>query len=241
MIRPRNNGTIPWEAKVVYASQSMELTERQKAIIVGAILGDSSLEKEWRNPRLRFAHSINQKEYLLWKYQELRDISGNPVLIKQKYWKNGKIYESWQFSTRALPELLYYWNLFCPDRRKKIPMNISDILVHPLSLAVWLMDDGYKRNDCNAFRLNTDAFSFAEQRLLQSVLENNFGIQTKLHRKGKYWNIYISETSAFTFVDLVREYIIPSMRYKIALAPVTTGFLSNGRRKIASKFGAITR
>lgn len=219
----------------------MELTERQKAIIIGAILGDSSLEKEWKNPRLRFAHSIIQKEYLLWKYQELQDISGDPVLIKQKHWKNGKIYESWRFSTHALPELMHYWNLFCSDRSKKIPRSITDILVHPLSLAVWLMDDGYKRNDCNAFRLNTDAFSFTEQQLLQSALENNFGIQTKLHKKGKYWNIYIPETSAFKFADLIGKYIIPSMKYKIALAPVTTGVPAIVGTKITSNFDVITR
>ena len=51
-------------------------------------------------------------------------------------------------------------------------------------------------------RLNTDAFSFAEQQLLQSAIERNFGIQTKLHRKGKYWNIYIPETSAFKFAEV---------------------------------------
>lgn len=220
----------------------MELSERQKAIIVGAILGDSNLEKRWLNPRLRFAHSIIQKDYLFWKYQELRNMaSSRPIRIKQRHWKNGKIYESWQFATRAMPELLYYWNLFCPEKRKVIPTNISELLTHPLSLAVWLMDDGYKRNDCNAFRLNTDAFSEMEQKLLQNSLDNNFGIRTKLHKKGKYSNIYIPENSASKFAALVREYIIPSMQYKIALVPVTTGSLAYAREKIASNLGAITR
>jgi len=220
----------------------MELTERQKAIIVGAILGDSNLEKRWKNPRLRFAHSVIQKEYVLWKYRELQSIaSKEPRCVKEAYWKNGKVYESWQFGTRALLELMYYWNIFCSTGIKIIPTSISHILIHPLSLAVWLMDDGYKRNDCNAFRLNTDAFSFAEQQLLQSALDKNFGIQSKLHKKGKYWNIYIPETSVFQFVELVREYIIPSMKYKIALAPVTTGVLVRSGTKIAPNFDAITR
>ena len=211
----------------------MALTERQKAIIVGAILGDSNLEKRWKNPRLRFAHSVSQKEYVLWKYAALENIASSaPIPIRQAHWQNGKICESWQFATRALPELVYYWNLFCSSGTKRIPPNISDMLTHPLSLAVWLMDDGYKRNDCNAFRLSTDAFSVAEQQALQSALAKNFGIATSLHRKGKYWNIYIPEASARRFVALVQKYIIPSMQYKIALAPVTTGVSAPAETKI---------
>ena len=222
----------------------MELTGRQKAIIVGAILGDSNLEKRWKNPRLRFAHSVSQKEYVLWKYRELRNIASSaPIPIRQLHWQNGKMCESWQFATRALTELTHYWNLFCSSGTKRIPPNISDILTHPLSLAIWLMDDGYKRNDCNAFRLNTDAFPIAEQQLLQTALTENFGIHSKLHRKGKYWNIYIPEASARRFVALVREHVIPCMEYKIALTPVTTGVSGETETKIfpsSRKYNTLT-
>ena len=53
------------------------------------------------------------------------------------------------------------------------------------------MDDGYKRNDCNALRLNTDSFQLQEQRLLQKCLKKNFKIESNLHRKGRFWTIYI--------------------------------------------------
>ena len=81
------------------------------------------------------------------------------------------------------------------------------------------MDDGYKRNDCNALRLNTDSFSLPEQRLLQSALEKNFEIKSTLHRKGEYWNIYIPESSVRRFVQIIKPYILPSIAYKISLAP----------------------
>lgn len=220
----------------------MRFTERQNAIIVGAILGDSCLEKRWRNPRLRFAHALGQQDYLFWKYQELQaTASSQPVIIRDKDKRNDKVYESWQFSTKAMPELLYYWNLFYPNGRKIIPVNIKELLNDPLSVATWFMDDGYKRNDCNAFRLNTDAFSLHEQQLLQEVLEKNFGILTALHKKRQSWNIYVPNTSATRFVEIIRPFIISSLSYKIALAPVTTGFSPNGELKIASNFDAITR
>lgn len=197
----------------------MELTKRQKAIMVGAILGDSSVEKAWKNPRIRFAHSVKQKEYLFWKHDELQNISSKPALIKEKHWKMNKIYESWQFNTHALSELHYYRDFFYQNGRKVIRKSIADLLVDPLSLAVWFMDDGYKRNDCNALRLNTDSFSLPEQKLLQSVLKKNFGITSNMHKKGEYWNIYIPQSSARQFVQIVQPYILPSLTYKIHLAP----------------------
>ena len=197
----------------------MELTDRQHAIIVGSMLGDGMLEKRWRYPRLRFGHGIAQQEYLFWKYRELQNIAGkSPIRVSAWHKAMGKRYESIHFGTRALPALMIYWMAFYQNGRKTIPDNIDAMLTDPLSLAVWLMDDGYKRNDCNALRLNTDAFSDQEQAKLQFALENNFGIKSKLHKKGKYHNVYIARADAKRFVSIVRPYIISAFSYKIALA-----------------------
>lgn len=198
----------------------MKLRSRQHAIIIGSILGDGTLEKRWRYPRLRFGHSLKQKEYLFWKYSELQDLTNcQPTLVSAWHKKMSQRYQSWHFGTRAIPELIEYWNIFYKDGYKIIPKNIGQLLTDPLSLAVWFMDDGYKRNDCNALRLNTDSFRDEEQKLLQKVLEKNFSIVSNIHKKGKYWNLYIPYTSAYKFVQIVRPYIIPSISYKIALAP----------------------
>ena len=83
------------------------------------------------------------------------------------------------------------------------------------------MDDGYKRNDCNALRISTDSFTFQERQRLLLCMARNFGISAKLHRKGGAWNIYIpnANSQAENFCNLVKPYIIPSMRYKILLTP----------------------
>lgn len=201
-------------------SNYMELSDRQRAIIVGSMLGDGMLEKRWRYPRLRFGHGLVQKEYLFWKYNEFQNLtSSQPTLVNTWHKKMAQRYQSLHFGTRAMPELMEYWNAFYADGCKMIPKNIGELLIDPLSLAVWFMDDGYKRNDCNALRLNTDSFSGEEQKQLQLVLEKNFGIMSTIHRKGKYWNLYIPRASAYRFVQIVRPYIIPSISYKIALAP----------------------
>ena len=132
---------------------------------------------------------------------------------------NKRFYDSFRVYTRTDPMFEEYWNTFYLNKKKIIPLHIQSILKNPLSLAVWFMDDGYKRNDCNALRLNTDSFTKSEQEMLQSALEDNFGIDTTLHKKGKYWNIYIPERESRKFIDMVKPYIIPKLTYKITLTP----------------------
>ena len=86
---------------------------------------------------------------------------------------------------------------------------------HPFSLAVWLMDDGYKRNDCDALRLSTDCFSYEEQHMLQQCLDKNFGICSTIHRKGSAWNLYIPKTEMNAVRKLLAPFIIPAMNYKL--------------------------
>lgn len=198
----------------------MQLSKRQKEILIGTILGDGHLEKNGCNVRLRVDHTENQKNYLEWMYLEFKDfVSSVPRLIKEIDKRTGKIYKRWHFSTYSLNIFNIYRNMFYKGKEKVIPENINEIIKSPLSLAVWYMDDGYKRNDCNALRLSTDSFQLQEQKLLQKCLKNNFGVESKLHKKGKSWNIYIPSLEAKHFCKIIKSFIVPEMSYKISLTP----------------------
>ena len=198
----------------------MQLNKRQDAIIIGTMLGDGCLEHNGHFVRLRLEHGKNQKSYLLWKYEELKNLITGSVMKIHAYHKvNECFYDSYRVYTFSDEVFSDYWNTFYVNNKKIIPHNIEHILKSPLSLAIWFMDDGYKRNDCNAFRLNTDSFLLEEQKLLQKVLLKNFGLKTKVHKKGKYWNVYIPARESNKFVNLVEPYIIPNLAYKIALTP----------------------
>ncbi len=198
-----------------------DFTKRQEEILLGMVLGDGCLEKNGHNVRLRVDHGLRQKAYLSWKFKEFKGLTtGKPRLVKGiAHPKTGKKYVRWHFSTFSLPEFNSYWEKFYPSKKKIIPNDIARIFKSPLSLVVWYMDDGYKRNDCKALRLNTDAFKYEEQKLLQKCLRCNFGIISKIHKKGKYWNIYIPSGESRKFCEIVKPYIIPQMRYKISLTP----------------------
>lgn len=188
----------------------------QDSLILGTLLGDGSIEKRWKNPRLRIDHSISQKEYVFWKYKVLRTIATRePRILYEKDKRSGKTFPRWYFGTKAMPDLEFYYRLFYNGRRKIISARITNYLTNPLSLAVWLMDDGYKRNDCDALRLSTDCFSFEEQTILQECLLKNFDICSKIHRKGKAWNIYIPSIEMKKIRTMIQEHIIPTMKYKL--------------------------
>ena len=105
-----------------------------------------------------------------------------------------------------------YRRIFYLEDRKIIPANIASLLCSPLTLAIWVMDDGSRSK--NALLINTQAFSTEENILLRECLWANFGIEAKLHTdKGKP-RIYIPKKSNTRLSELVRPYLIPSMKYK---------------------------
>lgn len=109
--------------------------------------------------------------------------------------------------------------------QKIIPKNIEQLLIDPISLAIWYLDDGTKRN-YNGCRFATQSFYFTESVMLQSTLKTNFDLSVKVE---KFWNKKISkeayslsvpskDKSYLTFKDLIYSFVkteIPSMLYKL--------------------------
>ncbi|MEA3463664.1 MAG: LAGLIDADG endonuclease [Patescibacteria group bacterium] len=198
----------------------MQLSSKQKNILIGTLLGDAHLEKNGHNVRLRIDHTEKQKEYLKWKYLEFSNFTlSSPRLIRTIDRRTNTLYKRWHFSTNSIDLFNPYRKLFYKNKIKIIPKNIIKLLNSPLSLAVWHMDDGYKRNDCNALRLSTDSFKLEEQKMLQKCLKENFNIKSTLHKKGNSWNIYIPSLEATKFCRIIKPYIISGMEYKISLTP----------------------
>lgn len=194
----------------------MQLTVRQKEILVGLLLGDGGLEKNGRHTRLRVEHSTAQLPYLQWIRREFGSLLPPKIrVVKQYDARTKKIYVKHHFSTFSLPLFDDYYQEFYKENHKIIPQNISNLLQKPLTLAVWFMDDGYRRSDCNTARINTDCFLKTEQIILQHCLLKNFGIHTKLHKKGTTWNIYIPSKDFKVFRNLVKPLVVPSMQYKL--------------------------
>lgn len=196
----------------------LKLSFNQRAVLIGSLLGDGYLQlsKSKTSARLQIRNTNKQADYVKWKYNFFSEWSPNGVVGDLSN-------DSTYFLTLYHPELLIWKKIFYQNGRKIIPVDIRSLLTHPLSLAVWFMDDGngYLRN--KALRISTYCFSEEEHKLLQDCLIKNFGIDSTLYHDSKGHQLYIPARSSIKLFKLIRAYIHPNMMYKFArLNPVET-------------------
>lgn len=108
-------------------------------------MGDSYLQNNGTNVRLRFEHSLDQEEYLLWKFNFLKNIfiESSVVRLNRIHPITKKEYRYIRCQSRTLPVLKLIKDIFYKDGKKIVPADLSEYLKEPISLAVWFMDDGY--------------------------------------------------------------------------------------------------
>ena len=187
---------------------------QQRDIIIGTLLGDGFLERNGKNVRLIVDHSLAQEKYVSWKQQQLSGIPSAIAVKHRKDIRTGVLYSHCILRTHSLPLFEEYAALFYKEKRKRIPCDLP-IILSPQMFAVWVMDDGYKRSDCNALRLNTQSYSYEEQGIIQKAL-HQFGIESTIQKHKNAYVIYIPSRSMERVRSLIRPHIIPSMEYKIA-------------------------
>lgn len=191
----------------------------QLDVIIGSLLGDARLECRStgaRYPvtaRLRVHHGEKQKDYVLWKY----DILKNLVLKEPRKisWVNPKrnLREtSWYFHTRSLKELGAVHRFFYKNGTKILPKSIFGLLT-PKMIAVWFMDDG--SNTKESCTLNTHGFQEKEQLDIVNFLKNKYNTNATLTKDRQKFKLRIGRSEYQKFFSLVKPYIIPSMTYKI--------------------------
>ena len=184
------------------------LSKVQREVLVGKLLGDGYLGLNGHEARLQVLHSLKQRDYVDWQYVIFHEWTKSlPAPL-------GK--GDYRFRTVTHAEFTRYYKLFYPKGVKVVPSNIADYLDSPLALAVWYMDDGKRRPDCRGFFFDTLSFSESGQHLLIDCLNQNFGLMDlRLHWNGDGYHIYAPARNALHFRELVDEYVIPSMRYKL--------------------------
>ncbi len=188
------------------------LTQLERSIIIGSILGDGYLRimPGRRDAFLEIDHSFKAKEYVDWKFKKLRRICVSPP----KERKNNGDRIAYRFFTKQHSEITKLRELFYKDGRKIIPKKL---ILDPVSIAVWYMDDGSKSRDADVY-LNTQQFAQNEQKILLYCLRQ-FNIRARLNKDKKYYRIRILKESIADFMRLIRPQIAPSMQYKLVMTP----------------------
>jgi len=201
--------------------RQLSISPIQKETIIGCLLGDGRLECRSKegSARLRIHQGWKQKDLVFWKYKALRNLVSCPPrkIVCWKNPKNGEDYFSWYFHTWTLPEFRDFHETFYLDGRKIIPENIAELLT-PLSLAVWVMDDGCNTGD--SLILNTQNYSISEHLKLQKIFQERFGVLPTINKDRDEFRLRFNRKNASKIIKNITANIIPSMRYKIV--PVET-------------------
>jgi hypothetical protein len=198
----------------------------EKALIMGTLLGDGHLQKRVSGScRLKIAHTTDQKAYVEWKHRKLRRFC-EAGLTERSEAKGRTI----RFETSSNSALLPFHSLFYERRGESAVGHpryvkviteqlIGQLPMNPLVLAVFFMDDGSVRGDCNAGKIATMGFTLQENKNICKYI-HSWGVKAQpvLHTRasGQYYISLPAETFP-KFTSIIKPIVmeIPSMMYKL--------------------------
>lgn len=186
-----------------------EISSEQEQVIWGTLLGDGSLElpKQGANAYLKISHSLRQADYLAYIQRKL-----GSLVSKAKEQKRRDRDSEMILRTISHPTLTELYQLFYPDGKKAVPLEIAKVL-QPLGLAIWFLDDGSKSS--SGAKIATCSFKLAEVQFLSDMLSCKFQIENRVYMEDQYPLIYIRKAGFRRLRNLITSYVPPSMRYKV--------------------------
>jgi hypothetical protein len=208
------------------------MTNEQKSIVLGSVLGDGCLKlaPHSKNARLTIGHSITQLEYLKWKCEKLTPFSRKITLDQKAKTKiisgidaNSK--DFYKFFTIAHPDVTDFYKRYVIDGKKRINKHIIDEL-DLVSLSILFADDGSvyidKRNNVPTCMISTNSFNYDEQLILVEALRKFFygtikiDVQGNIGRNDLYIRMYRTEEIK-KFLASIASILPECIHYKLHL------------------------
>lgn len=194
-------------------------------IINGSLLGDGWIHNNFVDPMCKFClqqskldkDGIDKKTYILWFTSEFIEL-GITLRLKKKKGTGlanpNKIYENYLLTTRShlfWTELEKKWYIPIEHkyfkRKKIIP---KDLILTPLTLCVWMMEDGSNHTKDGNITLETQGFYEEDIEFLIERLNKDLSIKAtkKKNTTGdNQWRIFIGVESFKHVVDLIKPYV----------------------------------
>jgi len=190
----------------------------QASMLVGALLGDSSISKT-QYAAIDFAQGEAQKEWLDLKIKSMKGFGFSPIrtiparimtIAGKKTFAN-RVYQT---STHRTPAFMDWWDAWYKGG-KHVARELIEEYYSPLMLATWYMDDGNLMfagvpGRKPAVRLAVHDYSQDDKDWLVEFLKSK-GFDARLNKN----EIYIPVHASMEFLKTVAPYIPPSLRYKL--------------------------
>ncbi len=193
---------------------SMLVSQEEHDLIIGSLMGDSSIRQREKNSCLRFTHSMKQKKYAEFKRQildnfnisEFREVKRNIGI---------HVIHAMDFATKTHGVFNYYRNLFYKDGKKVVSQEILGQF-NARSLAYWVCDDGSYDNTQGYIILCTNAFTLEEHKLMKEFFNKKFSLDPTIgFRDGKYYYLRFKQGDSQKLINIIKPFIPECMKYKI--------------------------
>jgi transposase len=191
-------------------AKSSKLSQYQLEVMVGTLLGDSSLRKEFKNPKFSCEHGYAQKDYAFHKYEVFKSLGASYRESTRSTIdsRTGIYYKSAIVSCPANPEFLPLYNHLYKDKKVITLEFLKNFTA--VSLAYLFMDDGCKSNGTVA--ICTNCFTISELELFVNFLKTKFNLHFNIHKNN---TIYLQTRDFKLFVSIVFPHLLESFYYKI--------------------------
>lgn len=195
-----------------FEKSKITMSQRQHEILIGTIIGDGSIFKSGGvNYRMNLAHSLKQKRYFLFKYQELKDIVKSEP--KERAWKDTrteKVYSEIRFQSKVNKVFSDLHEIWYKDGKKII--NLDELMkCGEITLAIKYFDDGYKNSNGNYEIAMHDYDKDSIENLRKWMLEK-FGIETTNQKDTR---VYVLAKSKSTMKKIISQIDLDELHYKI--------------------------
>ena len=189
------------------------------SILFGSLLGDCYAEyrNKGNGTRFCFYQENTHDTYLIWLHcliSELGYCNPKTPEIHTRLGDKGKVRKIIRFKTWTYFSFNWIHDLWYKNGVKVVPYNIGEFLT-PLSLALWIMDDGCKIS--SGLKFCTNSFNYLDCLLLVKTLFDNFNLKSSVQSTGKLnqFQIYIWKESMPTLREIILPYVHPYMKYKL--------------------------
>ena len=191
------------------------------SIIFGTLLGDGYAEKRSNGTRICFYQENTHKYYLLYLYKLVFDLGYCKIKIPKlttRLGNFGKLRLILRFKTFTFSSFNWLHDIFYFNGKKILPsINLLNLYLTPLALAIWIMDDGCKSS--SGIKIATNNFTYNEVLILIQVLNIKYNLNTTINSAGipDQYIIYIPKKDIKYLYKIVEKYIHPSMKYKFII------------------------
>ncbi len=203
----RRAGELQVGDEVLVAAKHYDLSEDQRQLILGGLLGDGSLRHaSEQNVSFRVGHGEQQRDYCQWKHEMLAPFAN-------KMGKTGKGFGFDTIPMRQLTEL--HTQAYGPQGRRQISETMLAAL-DARAVAVWYGDDGafsgsYERWGHGKAEIACASLSQTDKERLAARLEE-LGME---HPTVRGRSLLFSGEQVHALHEKIAPYLHPSLDYKL--------------------------